>query len=117
LWYYTKECSFVKDVVVQSGFNWLIMHTHEKLNKVIISSFVEKFYPETNTFHLPFGEMGITINEVVHMTDLLAKGRAVTRPLGGSRGITYDDVYDLMDKCFGVNKGNAIAVLEGEKKY
>lgn len=78
LWDYRKEFSFVQNVVAQSGLQQLEVYTHDKLDKVLINAFVEFFYPETNTFHLPFGELGITIDEVVHITGLPAEGRAVT---------------------------------------
>lgn len=108
--------SFVNEVVFQSGFHQLIMHAHDKVDKVVINSFVERFYPETNTFHLPFEEMGITIDEVVYMTSLPADGRSVTGPLGGSRNISYHNVYQLMDQCFGIDKPSVVLALGGEKK-
>ena len=116
LWDYRKECSFVKEVVVQSGFHKLALHAHETLDKVLINAFVERFYPETNTFHLPFGELGITIDEVVHITGLLVEERAVTGSLGGSRGIGAEDAYKLLEDCLGVDKPTAKQVLGGKKK-
>lgn len=116
LWDYRKECSFVKEVVVKSGFHKLALHAHETLDKVLINAFVERFYPETNTFHLPFGELGITLDEVVHITGLPLEGRAVTGSLGGSRGIGVEDVYKLLEDCLGVDRPTAIQVLAGDKK-
>lgn len=106
----------MQTTVAESGFEQIINYAHDKVDKVLINAFIERFYPETNTFHLPFGEMGITIDEVFHITGLPVDGKAVTGPLGGSRGISDDNVYDLLDKCLGVDEKTADALLAGEKK-
>lgn len=116
LWDLEGECQFVKDIVMGSGFYPLILHAHEKLDKVLINAFIERFYPETNTFHLPFGEMMITIDEVFHITGLPAEGNAVTGALGGSRSISFENVYSLLEKNLGVDRPTSILVLAGEKK-
>ena len=72
------------------------------------------FIPKQILF-IPFGEMSITIDEVVHITGLPAEGQAVTGPLGGSRGISYNDVYGLLNTCLGIDKPTAISILGGEK--
>lgn len=38
----------------------------EKLNAPILYAFIERWQSDTNTFHMPFGEMAITIHDV-HM--------------------------------------------------
>lgn len=110
------ECKFVRDVVIGSGLYKLILHSHDKLDRVLINAFVERYYPETNTFHLPFGEMMITIDEVVHITGLPAEGRVVSGSLGGSRTISPDHVYGLLEKYLGIDRPEAILIMGGEKK-
>ena len=40
----------------------------------LLSAFVEKWHRETNTFHLPVGEMTITLDDVALLLDTLITG-------------------------------------------
>lgn len=44
----------------------------------LITALVERFRPETNTFHFPFGEITITLEDVYMILGLPVRGRAVT---------------------------------------
>jgi hypothetical protein len=44
----------------------------------LITALVERWRPETNTFHFPFGEMTITLEDVYMILGLPVSGRAVT---------------------------------------
>ena len=50
---------------------------HPKINMPSISAFVERWHPETNTFHMPFGEMTITLHDVHYLLGVPVHGRAV----------------------------------------
>ncbi|XP_021772713.1 protein MAINTENANCE OF MERISTEMS-like [Chenopodium quinoa] len=43
----------------------------------LISTFVERWHPETNSFHLPFGEMTITLHDVSYILSTPITGEAV----------------------------------------
>ncbi|XP_021742877.1 protein MAIN-LIKE 1-like [Chenopodium quinoa] len=43
----------------------------------LISAFVERWHPETNSFHLPFGELTITLHDVAYILSIPITGQAV----------------------------------------
>ncbi|CAL5356458.1 protein MAIN-LIKE 1-like [Camellia sinensis] len=53
-----------RHLVEQSGLSVLIDHTYRHGNRVTISTFVERWHPETNTFHMLDGEMTVTLDDV-----------------------------------------------------
>ncbi|CAL8164325.1 unnamed protein product [Prunus armeniaca] len=46
-------------------------------DKIVVSTFVEWWHPETNTFHIPFGEMTITLDDVSSILGIPVFGAAV----------------------------------------
>lgn len=82
----------------------LCICSYEEVDKVLVTAFVERWHPETNTFHLPFGEMTITLDDVYCLTGLQVIGQPVVTTRVDQ--YTVGEVAALMD--LGVNK-----VLEG----
>jgi hypothetical protein len=46
----------------------------QQSNKSLVSAMVERWQPETSSFHLPFGEMTITLDDVKQITGLPIEG-------------------------------------------
>ena len=46
------------------GLAPLVETSYRFINRNMVSTFVERWQPETNTFHMPFGEMTITLDNV-----------------------------------------------------
>ena len=46
----------------------------------MITTFVEQWRPETHTFHLPYGEMTITLQDVEAIMGLTIEGEAMVGP-------------------------------------
>lgn len=44
----------------------------------MVSGFVKKLYLETNTFHMSFGEMTITLDDVLSLLGISIVGRTVS---------------------------------------
>ena len=61
----------------------------------MIIALVERWRPETHTFHLSVGEAIITLRDVAILTDLPVSGRAVTGP-------TPSHTKERIHRMFGV---------------
>nr|XP_012570500.1 protein MAIN-LIKE 1-like [Cicer arietinum] len=54
----------VEELVKSSGLYTLLKCSYEMIDKGLISAFVERWHRDTNNFHLPIGEMTITLDDV-----------------------------------------------------
>ncbi|XP_028071598.1 uncharacterized protein LOC114273961 [Camellia sinensis] len=69
-----------RHLVEQSGLSVLVDHTYRHGNRVTISAFVERWHPETNTFHMPDGEMTVTLDDVQTILGIPVTGWALSCP-------------------------------------
>ncbi|XP_028125315.1 protein MAIN-LIKE 2-like [Camellia sinensis] len=76
----TLENGRWRHLVEQSGLSVLIDHTYRYGNRVAIFAFVERWHPKTNTFHMPDGEMTITLDDVRTILGIPVTGRALSCP-------------------------------------
>ena len=64
--------------VQRAGF-WECAQIHAVANdRALLTALVEHWWPKTNTFHLPTGEMTITLQDVGIILGLRVHGPAVT---------------------------------------
>jgi hypothetical protein len=47
------------------------------MDEALLTGLVDRWRPETHTFHLPFGEMTVTLKDVTMLTGLPIRGRPV----------------------------------------
>ncbi|XP_028112212.1 protein MAIN-LIKE 2-like [Camellia sinensis] len=69
-----------KAIIEQFGLSQLTRCTYRFINKLIISSFVERWQPETNIFHMTVGEMTLTLDDVGTILGLPIIGKSVSVP-------------------------------------
>jgi len=65
----------------------------------LLSALIERWRPETHTFHLPVGEITVSLQDVSCLWGLPITGRAVT-------GVEYGDFTKLVDDLLGPNLMN-----------
>ncbi|KAK9939647.1 hypothetical protein M0R45_016337 [Rubus argutus] len=73
------------ELIEKAGFGYFRMIPTISLDNALISALVERWRKETNTFHLPVGEMTITLEDVALLLGLPIDGKpviGVTRPPG-----------------------------------
>ncbi|KAB2619774.1 serine/threonine-protein phosphatase 7 long form-like protein [Pyrus ussuriensis x Pyrus communis] len=78
----------------------------EKHIPIVVSAFVECWQPEANTFHLPIGEMTITLDDVSNLLGVPLTGKAIS--------LQAEDVmsnHELLVELLGVNDEEATEAL------
>ncbi|GAU22927.1 hypothetical protein TSUD_326990 [Trifolium subterraneum] len=58
----------------ESGLKWLERTSLSKVDPQILSALTERWHPETSSFHMPFGEMTITLDDVVCLLHIPVRG-------------------------------------------
>ncbi|XP_026428728.1 uncharacterized protein LOC113324642 [Papaver somniferum] len=90
-WALSKECALVRDLVVSTGLGPGILNFQTEYDSVVVSAFRERYWLETDTFHLPFGEMTITPDDVKKIIDLEVEGQSVFE--GFNNNMAWTDLY------------------------
>ena len=84
--YYSLMDSYLRNLGLHHLVN--IMESETKaINASLIAELVERWHPETHTFHLPFGEMTVTLQDVSALWGLPIQGV----PVGGISDPTEAD--------------------------
>ncbi|WOH11507.1 hypothetical protein DCAR_0830994 [Daucus carota subsp. sativus] len=61
--------------ITATGFGWIFKLGKVRHDRGVITAFIERWRPETHTFHLSFGEATITLEDVHHILGLRTTGR------------------------------------------
>ena len=76
--WYEKMSDEAKKVIDESGLGHLPSTMFSHLDTPLLCAFVERWQPDTNTFHLPFGEMTIMLHDVWHILRIPIEGITVS---------------------------------------
>lgn len=71
----------IRIIVEKSGLAPLLSCSHSQTDKGLCSAFAERWHKETNTFHLPVGEMTITLDDVSALLHIPITGSFFRQPV------------------------------------
>ncbi|XP_057418401.1 protein MAIN-LIKE 1-like [Lotus japonicus] len=99
-----KKCfsTYVKGRVEAAGLLPLLTCNLPSVDKTMLTTFIERWQPETSSFHMPFGEMTITLDDVSSLLHILVKGKFFTLPV-----LTREDAVSALHKQLGVTQADA----------
>ena len=75
--WYADMSDSARAIVDESGLAHLRSSIYQHVDTALISAFVERWQPDTNSFHMPFGEMTILLHDVYHILGIPVDGSVV----------------------------------------
>ncbi|XP_068501366.1 protein MAIN-LIKE 1-like [Phaseolus vulgaris] len=88
----------IEAAVELSGLGGLLHASYESLDRGLLCAFVERWHAETNSFHLPVGEMTITLDDVSNLLHLPIVGHFYTQET-----LDSDSTTDLLVEALRVD--------------
>jgi len=85
-----------------SGLFPIVQNSYRNVNKFLISAFVERWYSETNTFHMPFGEITITLDDVASLLHIPVEGKTIQTVI-----YNMETAVRIVHKYLGVSREEA----------
>ncbi|XP_061356058.1 serine/threonine-protein phosphatase 7 long form homolog [Gastrolobium bilobum] len=64
--------------LMQAGFYHIMRLRNHEIDHALVSALVERWRPETRTFHMTMGEVSITLEDVHHLLGLPTDGEVVS---------------------------------------
>ena len=92
-----------KRIVLNSGLNIISSCAHEHVEKTLICAFLERWHRETNSVHMPFGEMTMTLEDIRCLTGLNITGKPVLEISAYSTQKVEAKIHELL----GIPKSSA----------
>ena len=105
-WQLSEEA---RALVGESGVDHLAESMLSQLDFALLSAFIERWQPDTNTFHMPFGEMTIMLHDVAYILGVPVDGRSC------SVGEDGGDHFQMLADVLGVHKAELTLPWQGRK--
>ena len=86
-----------RGITETSGLTKLLQIPHTTFDSALISAFIERWHPETNTFHFPWGEMAPSLHDVYQLLGLKVVGLPV------APSMTDKELFNEVAKMFGMD--------------
>ena len=99
----TIQSEYIQQVVHNSGLAPLLDCSYRMVDKGLLSAFTERWHRETSSFHLPVGEMTITLDDVSSLCHLSVSGAFFSLPL-----LPRHDACLLLISLLGVSLSEAM---------
>ena len=96
----------VAPFVLASGLSSLCDILYEYIDLGLVLGFVERWHLETNTFHLPIGEMTITLDDVWSLLHLSISGNFCS-----TENLEYEESVEILTTLLGVDRAMACVEL------
>lgn len=80
------------------------------MTHAMITTLCKRWHPETNSFHLPVGEMSITLDDVANLLHILIEGRL----LDYENKVSRERGVELIVRWLGVSEVVAVKACKDE---
>jgi hypothetical protein len=80
-----------------TGLSWLQVTNYSQIDYCPISAFAKRWHNKTSSFHLPFGDMTVTLDDVSCLLHLPIDGMLLSHAT-----MTRDDEVEMMMRYLGL---------------
>jgi hypothetical protein len=94
-----QESSWFWDVITATGLEPLTRTNYSIIDYGLMTTFAERWHPETNIFHLPIGEVAITLDDVQCLPHF-----SITGPFLSNERMRKDEGMDLVQRNLGLDE-------------
>lgn len=95
-----RDMEWFWNPVRASGLSPLLSTNYPEINNACITALIERWHPETSSFHLPVGEMTITLDDVQCLLHVPIVGKLLTFP----QKVTMLDGVNWMVELLGMDE-------------
>lgn len=112
-WRLDEELEATRNMIKGTILFRLYNGSYKTANKVLVSAFVERWHAETTSFHMPFGEATITLDDVEQLLEIPIVGKPMVE-------VKWKEIGSLdswVSKLLGIPVKNVKAELDRCSKF